>query len=448
MTNKQSLQKAPKRQESTRKTAAHTGPKQTAVSHSPTSQPALSLTQTAVLQWQRQQGNAFVQRWLANSSGVLQRDCPPDCPREPRRRVPGLDDDLVIEIEDAIDGGSHQAAIDLVVNALAGQGRLNPAELEHGTMRYGASMTDEGHTTTYWDKDPVLHPDARLLPFEVTVGPAAFASVPWLYATVIHEWRHVQQFRVPRSMADKDAASESDAYLHGIEQAWASGLTTEEVLELWNRLNDDHWPRITDPGVKGALQARYDAAQAYVNSFISSGPAPRIYHRLEFGQVFFTTGSSTLDSAANDAIEQLVTQVSIFRGEHPDYDLRFTLAGFASPRWRHPERGAMPAELNLALSQTRAENTLAQIQNAFHAEGDGACDFRIQSCQSEEVMVDDPTWDSVASGEGSEPALAEGRDLNSDDQQDRRVDITVDYSPGPRVPTRPPDFMGGGGGGV
>jgi hypothetical protein len=62
--------------------------------------------------------------------------------------------------------------------------------------------------------------------------------------------------------------------------------------------------------------------------------------------------------------------------------------------------------------------------------------------------VDDPTWDSLAHGQGSGPALAEGRDLNSDDQQDRRVDILVEFSPGPRVPTQPPGWLGGGGGGI
>jgi outer membrane protein OmpA-like peptidoglycan-associated protein len=444
MKNKQTRQKTQKQKNTQKKASAKTTPKQTPAPALATLSPA----QTAVLQWQRQQGNAFVQRQLANGAALLQRDCPPDCPREPRRRVPGLPDDLVIQVEDDIDSGGRQSAINLVVNELAGQGRIDTSQLDGGTMRYGASMTDEGHTTSYWDKDPLIHPDARLLPFEVTVGPAAFSSVPWLYATIIHEWRHVQQFRVPQSMADRDAATEADAYLNGIEQAWASGLTTEDVLELWDRLDNDHWPRITDAGIRASLQARYDAAQAYVNSLISSDLAHRVYQQLTFTQVFFATGSTELDSTANDEIEQLIQRVQEFRDEHPDYDLRFTLAGFASPRWRHPERGAMPEELNLALSQERAESTLAQIQNAFHAEGDGACDFRIQSCQSEEVMVDDPTWDSLALGEGAEQALAEGRALNSDDQQDRRVDITVAYSPGPQVPTRPPEFLGGGGGGV
>jgi len=165
-------------------------------------------------------------------------------------------------------------------------------------------------------------------------------------------------------------------------------------------------------------------------------------------QLFFGTGSAELDGTANDELELFVNHAQDFRTEHPDYDLRFTLTGYASPRWRHPERGAMPADLNLALSQERAENALSQLQNAFHAEGSGACDFRIQSCMSEEIMVDDPTWDSLTMGEGAGEAIAEGRDLNSDDQQDRRVDISVDFSPGPQVPTRPPDFMIGGGSGV
>ncbi|MCB8982888.1 MAG: hypothetical protein H6659_03610 [Ardenticatenaceae bacterium] len=410
--------------------------------------PDLSRAQTAVLRWQRQQGNTYVQRRLAAGAPQIQRDCPPDCPREPRRRVPGLDDATVIQAEDAIDSSNPQAAINVVVNALAAQGRINTGELDGGIMRYGAAMTDEGHTTSYWDKDPATHPDAKLLPFEVTIGPAALASVPWLYATVIHEWRHVQQFRVPMAMADRDAATEADAYLSGIEQAWASGLTTEEVQELWERLTRDHWSRLTDPTIIASMQDRYNAAEAYVNSLTTSDLAPRVYQQLHFAQVFFSTGSAALDGAANDEIGIVADRANLLRTDHPDYDLRWTLTGFASPRWQHPRRGEMPADLNQALSQQRADNVLGQIQNAFRAEGDGACDFRIQTCVPQTVTVDDPTWDSLAHGAGSGPALAEGRDLNSDDQHDRRVDILVEFSPGPRVPTKPPGWLGGGGGGV
>jgi hypothetical protein len=404
------------------------------------------LRQAQTLQLQRQYGNAVAQRLLSIPVTAVQRDCPPDCPGVPERPVPGLPDDVNIQVEDAIKASNHQEAINLVVGELARQGRVNLAELDGGQMRYDTSISDEGHTTSYWDKDPATHPDAKLLPFGVKIGPSALASVPWLYATVIHEWRHVQQFRVPQAMADRNAATEVDAYLHGIEQAWASGLTTEEVQELWHRLNDDHWRYITDAGIKAALQPRYDSAKTYVDSLNSSGRAPRVYQRLAFVQVFFATGRAELDSAANDEVAILVEQANLLRADHPDYDLRFTLTGFASPRWKHPRRGEIPAELNQALSLQRAENTLAQVQNAFHAAGDGACDFRIQTCLSPEVTVDDPTWDSLATGRGAEPALAEGRDLNSDDQQDRRVDVAVEFSPGPRVPTQPPAWLGGGGG--
>lgn len=401
------------------------------------------LSATELWRLQQTRGNAFAQRMLAGRTAEVQRDCPPDCPREPRRRVPGLTDEVVMQVEDAIDRGDNQGAIDLVVSALARQGRINPAELDDGTMKYSSGQSDEGHTISYWDKDPLKHADAKLLPFEVKIGPSALASVPWLYATVIHEWRHVQQFRVPKSMADRDAATECDAYLHGIEQAWASGLTTEEVQELWDRLNDDHWSRLTDPAIKAALQPRYDAAKAYVDSLVSSDLAPRVYRPLTFAQLFFATGSAELDSTANDEVGRLTDEVNTFRADYPDYDLRFTLTGFASPRWKHPRHGEMPADLNQALSERRAENALFQLQNAFRAEGDGACDFRIQTCQPQDVTVDDPTWDSLATGLGAEPALAEGRDLSSDDEYDRRVDIEVDFSRGPRVPTHPPALLGG-----
>lgn len=403
------------------------------------------LRQAALLEVQQQRGNRYAQRWLGTAGTVVQRACPPDCPRTPERPVPGLPDDVVIQVEDAIKAGSRQLAIDLVAGELVRQGRISLGDIDGGQMRYDSSMSDEGHTTQWWDKDPTRFSDAKLLPSEVRIGPSAFSSVPWLYTAIIHEWRHVQQFKTPLSMPDKDAANESDAYLHGIEQAWASGLTTDEVLELWQRLNDDHWSRLADPTVKALLQPRYDAAKAYVDSLRVSGSAPRIYHRLVFAQLFFKTGSAELDSKANDEIARIVGEVQPFRADHPDYDLRFTFTGFASPRWKHPKHGAMPAELNQALSEERAENSLAQVRNAFHAEGSGACDFRVESCLAPEMTVDDPTWDSAAGGKGAAPALAEGRDVNSDDPLDRRVDVEVEYSSGPMVPTQPPAFLGGGG---
>jgi outer membrane protein OmpA-like peptidoglycan-associated protein len=406
-----------------------------------------SLRQTAALKMQQQYGNGFVQRLLLPLPiTAIQRDCPPDCPRQPERPVPGLPDEVNIQAEDAIKAGNQQTAINLVVGELARQGRINLAELDGGQMRYDTGMSDEGYTKSFWDKDPATHPDAKLLPFKITIGPSALASVPWLYVTVIHEWRHVQQFRVPKTIADKNAAHEVDAYLYGIEQAWASGLTTEEVQELWNRLDNDHWSRITDAGIKAALQPRYDAAKAYVESLVASGSVPRVYQRLTFVQIFFATGRAQLDSAANEEVAAMVERANLLRTDHPDYDLRFTFTGFASPRWKHPRRGEIPAELNRALSRQRAENTLAQVQNALRADGDGACDFRIQTCMAQEVTVDDHTCDSLVAGRGAEPALVEGRDLNSDDQQDRRVDVEVELSSGSRVPTKPPAWLGGGGG--
>jgi outer membrane protein OmpA-like peptidoglycan-associated protein len=430
---------------------------------------ASPIGQKAVLRAQRQQGNAIVgkhlglaatqvdplSKFVSNSNAItkmltshtadVQRDCPPDCPREPKRRIPAIPDEVVIKVEDAIDISDYQEAINLIVSELNQKGRIVTSYIEDGIMTYDSGLNDEGLTTSYWDKDPLKHPDAKMLPFKVTIGPPAFSSAPWLYATIIHEWRHVQQFRVPQSMADRYAAIEVDAYLNSIEQAWSSGLTTEEVQELWERLKDDHWSSITDADIKESLRPRFDAAQAYVNSLLTSDLAPRAYQPLSFGQIFFTTGSADLNSTANDEVGRLASEVHTFQGNHPDYDLRFTLTGFASPRWKHPRRGEMPAELNQVLSQRRAENTLSTLQNAIHAEGDGACDFRIQTCPPQVTTVDDSTWDSLTTGRGSEPALAEGRDLTSDDQGDRRVDIQVTFSPGPQVTTQPPPFLGGGG---
>lgn len=434
--------KASKRQHTSRQSGGFATPQSQSVNDLPAHATSQSLRQAQLAQMQRHAGNGFVNRKLGEETAVIQRY------RDPVRPVPGMSNIAVVQAEDAIAAGTRQKAIDIVLAELAAQGRINTAELDGGTMRYTSSMSDEGHTISYWSKDPAKYPDAKLLPFEVKIGPSAFASVPWLYATVIHEWRHVQQFRVPKAMADRNAATEVDAYLNGIEQAWESGLTTEEVKELWTRLHDDHWITITDPGVKANLQPRVNAAKAYVDSLTFSGPVSRIYHNLSFVQLFFATGSAELDATANAELAYLVSEVQAHLSTNYDDDLRFRITGFASPRWRHPARGAMPEDLNHALSKNRADNTLEQIRNIFQADLAGSCDFTIQTCVGDEVMVDDITWDSLAHGAGATPALAEGRALNSDDQQDRRVEVKVDYSPSPMRATRPPAWLGGGGKGI
>ena len=403
------------------------------------------LRQVEIIQLQQQRGNRFVQSWLHGRTSDIQRICPPDCPpRQPERRVPGLADEVVLKVEDEIKAGNRQAAIDLVVDELASQGRLSKTDLDGNHMLYDGSMSDEGHTVQYWTKDPHRFSDAELLPTNVEIGPPAFSNVPWLYTAIIHEWRHVQQFRNPTSTPERDIATEVDAYLHGIEQAWASGLDTAQVLELWQRLNDDWWSSLTDPGVIANFQRRYDNAKAYVESFNMSGPAPRVFKLFHVAEIFFATGSSELDSMANDNVAYIIELVQNLLADHPDYDLRFTLIGHASPRWQHPRRGTMSEDLNLILSRERAETVELQLQNAFNADlGGGSCEFRVRSCLAPEMSVDEETWESSVSGQGSAKALAEGRGTTSDEQHDRRVDIKIEYSADPQVATQPPAMLGG-----
>lgn len=384
--------------------------------------------------------NRLVQRYLQALGSIVQRT------RDPRRPVPALANDLVVQVEDELAAGRAQAAINLVVNAVASQGRIDLTQLDGGIMRYDSSMGDEGHTTGYWDKDPARHPDAQPLPAEVKIGPPALASVPWLYSAVIHEWRHVQQFRVHQPFPERSIATEVDAYLHNIEQAWASGQNTDELLELWRRLNEDWWKDLTDPTVIAAFLPRYNAAKAYVEGHVASGPVKRPYQLLLETQIFFATGSAELDSVANDEIALAVEQVQDFLASQTDADVRFTLTGFASPRWKHLARGAAPADLNQALSEERVKKTQEQLRNAFRMDGSGACDFRVQTCVGTIASTLNPAEEAQVHGAGSAAALAEGRGNTSDEQQDRRVDIRVEYSPGPAAPTRPPALLLGAGG--
>lgn len=418
---------------------------------------------------QNQIGNAAVQRLLAERESLhaasierkridakkasVLRDAENASPinqdvvqryRDPERRVPALTDSLVVQVEDEIAAGHRQNAINLVVNTLVGQGRINLAHVDGGRMRYDSGMSDEGDTVGYWDKDPALHLDAKPLPSEVKIGPPAFASVPWLYSTIIHEWRHLKQFRVHSPFPDRHIAIEVDAYLNGIEQAWASGQNTTELNDLWQRLNDDWWPNLTDAGTIAMFQPRYDAAQQYVERHQFSGDeVEREFTFMLMTQLFFETGSAELGSDANDLIADTVQQVQDFLDLYSEYDIRFTITGHASPRWKHPGAEATATALNEALSEERAKNTQEQLSNAFQVGDGGTCDFRIQSCVADGLSIEDPAADASVDGVGDSEALDAGRDMESDEQKDRRVEIEVEYSAGPTVDSEPPAILGG-----
>lgn len=141
-------------------------------------------------------------------------------------------------------------------------------------------------------------------------------------------------------------------------------------------------------------------------------------------QIFFDTGDDALGSEANDTIHHLLERVDGFQQLYPDYGLRFEITGHASPRWRSA-RGEIPYDLNVALSERRANQVLEQLRNGVRVSGDADCDFTVESCGGQQQTLDDPTEEAITTPLGSLEALSELRDPDDNWWYDRRVDVVV-----------------------
>ncbi len=111
---------------------------------------------------------------------------------EPSRTVPGLPHDAASQIESNL-GGNRQNALDILAKTLSDRGDINLSSLT------GEKMTlyriQAGWRRATMASPPFRRAQADRAPCRVEVGPDAFRSVGDLYATVMHEWLHVLQFR-------------------------------------------------------------------------------------------------------------------------------------------------------------------------------------------------------------------------------------------------------------
>jgi hypothetical protein len=212
-----------------------------------------------LLQIQQTHGNAYVQRLMQPSAATIQRQTGATA----SRTVPGLPGDVVDQMQTRL-SDDPQAALDLLTRALAGRGSIDLSFLAGGTMTYVTDKTrmapgHYGHTS--------LTPGSgRPRPCSVDIGPDAFRSVGDLYATVMHEWMHVLQFRRPD--AASEAMDELEARLWEVENLELTGLWRNSGY--MGRIRGDldgWWRRLTDVE-KSAVADRYQAAQDIITRMI------------------------------------------------------------------------------------------------------------------------------------------------------------------------------------
>ena len=196
-------------------------------------------------------GNAFVQRLMAPVAAIQ---------RQPRaqaaRAVPGLPQDAVEQIQANLETG-RQAALDALAAALAGRGSIDLSFLIGSTLNYveDSSRMAPGH----FGHTSLSAGTGRPRPCVVDIGPEAFRTINELYATVMHEWQHVLQFRRPE--AASEAADELEARLWEVENLGQTGLARNLEYLRWMRSDLNRWWRQLSDVEKAAFSERYEAAR-------------------------------------------------------------------------------------------------------------------------------------------------------------------------------------------
>jgi hypothetical protein len=229
----------------------------------------------AVHHLQRTVGNAAVAAFLARDAAVAARRRSDVTPvraaglwraaglavqRTPD--VPGMSKAAEKKATPLLAGSAvdKQKAIDLVFAQLRRHGRVGVplGKLVGKKVHYDASVSGEGLTSTDYDGK------GRPKKCTVSMGDDAFASLPWLYSSIIHELRHAEQrLAVTQAKLASSEMREAESYTVEILRSKESGVFSDaaQMEDLWIRLHDTYWVNIADPKEKKKLLARVKRAR-------------------------------------------------------------------------------------------------------------------------------------------------------------------------------------------
>jgi hypothetical protein len=167
--------------------------------------------------------------------------------------VPGLSTATETTAKPLLSGSASdkQKAVDAVVANMVKNGEFSLSKIKDKKVKYNSSTVGEGLTTTSF---PGGKPSDSLL----EVGDAAFASLGWLYSSILHEYKHVQQQQALKKVSDWDEDyAEVEAYAREIKKAKDTGVhgNKAQMEDLWKRLHDNYWVNITDAKKKKKLKS-------------------------------------------------------------------------------------------------------------------------------------------------------------------------------------------------
>ena len=191
---------------------------------------------------------------------VLQHMADPEASRTLQRKpdVPGLSTATETTAKPLLSGSAtdKQKAIDAVVKNMVKNGEFSLSKIKDKKVKYNASTVGEGLTSTEF-------PGGKASESLMEIGDDAFASLGWLYSSILHEYKHVQQHHALKKVADFDEDyAEVEAYAKEIKKAKDTGAYSNkaQMEELWKRLHDGYWVNITDAKKKKKLKSLVTSA--------------------------------------------------------------------------------------------------------------------------------------------------------------------------------------------
>jgi hypothetical protein len=204
----------------------------------------------------------------------------------PAPEAPMLSEATVAAAKRAIAAGDRAEALRVVVAELESTGVMDASKY---TISYDPTGDGDGLTNTRYRLDRATGHYLPRGPSKVTIHPGAFASVPWLVSSVMHEYQHVLQDQrelTPEQMEDRTGeyleAAETEAYLWEIEHSDETGVRRNpaQLQDLGQRLRD-HYRALgrANPTRQAQYRDRYERAMAIVHAATvlapMIGPAPQ-----------------------------------------------------------------------------------------------------------------------------------------------------------------------------
>jgi hypothetical protein len=207
----------------------------------------------------------------------------------PSREVPDLSELTVLRAQQYLASGDWQAAIDVVVNSMVENGRIDRSLLAGGKVQFrtkspGDGTTVEGGDTSGSGYRRVSSGALVAIPSALSIGKDGVSKgVAWLYSTILHEYQHVLQFtaragfpttatQVPGQAIDAHEVN-VEAFAVELLQSERSGISRKPrlVQDLWELLQED-WVELSI-AKKRRLNDLYVRAHA---AALAAGLDPRL----------------------------------------------------------------------------------------------------------------------------------------------------------------------------